>query len=87
MIIKKEIYEILKVIGNCVPAIVTFLSAALAVLGVGDGIVLAIVTIVSAIGTLLIAVLNIFGKNHWKIVAEDGEIADIPEHNEIVEEG
>lgn len=60
MKLKNEIYDVLKWIALiCIPAVVTFLSVVLGVLEIDPKTINVIVTIISAIGTLIGALIGV----------------------------
>lgn len=77
MIISDKLYTILKWIAViCIPALVTFLSVVLGVLDVDPKTVNIIVTIISALGTLIGTLIGVstsqYKKNH-NIIVQDKE--------------
>lgn len=67
MKIPNHIYDVLKWIALiCIPAIVTFLSVVLGVLDVDPKTVNVVVTIISAVGTLIGTLIGVSSANYKK---------------------
>ena len=67
MKISNKLYDVLKWIALiCIPAIVTFLSVVLGVLDVDPKTVNVVVTIISAVGTLIGTLIGVSSANYKK---------------------
>ena len=74
MKIPNHIYDVLKWIALiCIPAIVTFLSVVLGVLDVDPKTVNVVVTIISAVGTLIGTLIGVSSANYKKDKGDTNE--------------
>lgn len=78
MTIPKKLYDTMKFLIGFIPYVVAILSGACSRLDVGDSTANDIIFWVSAAASLCDAFIKVAGKLHWKMIAENGDVTEIP---------